>query len=426
MKHINKATFFLVLAVILLLLSVAVFGFKIGNLELYGMQDMRFGIDIRGGVEATFRAKATDDNPDPQPTADELESAKLIIETRMDNLNIFDREITVDEVNKEIFVRFPWKSGETDFNPQEAIAELGETALLTFRDENGNVVIEGKNVKNSTVQQSTIGYAVGLEFDSEGAELFYEATKNNIGKQIGIYMDDDLISAPVVENAISGGQAQITGGTNGFGYDEAKALADKINAGALPFALESSNYSTISPTLGTGALRVMITAGIIAFIVIALFMIIKYRLPGFVACIGLISQIILQILFISVPQITLTLPGMAGIILAVGMGIDANIIISERIKEELLQGKSVAAAIKSGYSRAFTAVLDGNVTTMIVAVVLMIFGSGSIYSFGYTLLTGVILNFLSGILASRLMVTSLSMYKPLQSTVLYGNRRAAK
>ncbi len=426
MKHINKATFFLVLAVILLLLSVAVCGFKIGNLELYGMQDMRFGIDIRGGVEAVFRAKATDENPDPQPTAEELESAKLIIETRMDNLNIFDREITVDEVNKEIFVRFPWKSGETDFNPQEAIAELGETALLTFRTEDGTVVLEGKNVKNSTVQQSTIGYAVGLEFDNEGASLFYEATKANLGKQIGIYMDEELISAPTVEAAISGGQAQITGGNSGFSYEEAKSLADKINAGALPFALESSNYSTISPTLGTGALRVMITAGIIAFIVIALFMIIKYRLPGFVACIGLLSQVTLQILFISVPQITLTLPGMAGIILAVGMGIDANIIISERIKEELLVGKSLVAAIKSGYSRAFSAVLDGNVTTMIVAVVLMIFGSGSIYSFGYTLLTGVILNFLSGILASRLMVTSLSMYKPLQSTVLYGNRRAAK
>lgn len=426
MKNINKATFFLVIAVVLLLASIAVCGFKVGSLDLKGAQDMRFGIDIRGGVEAVFKAKATDENPNPNPSVEELDSARLIIETRMDNQNIFDREITVDEVNKEIFVRFPWKSGETDFNPQQAIAELGETAMLTFRDSSGNVVLEGKNVSNSTVQQSTIGYAVGLEFDSEGANLFYEATKANIGKQIAIYMDEVLISAPVVETAISGGQAQITGGTNGFSYEEAKALSDKINAGSLPFALESSNYSTISPTLGSGALNVMLTAGVIAFVIIGLYMIIMYRLPGIVACIGIVSQLILQVLFLSVPQMTLTLPGMAGIILALGMGIDTNIIISERIREEIRVGKSLVAAIKTGYGRAFTAVLDGNVTTMIVAIVLMIFGSGSIFSFGYTLLTGVILNFISGILASRLMLTSLSLYKPLQSTVLYGNRRAAK
>ncbi len=426
MKNINKATFFLVIAVILLLASIVVCGFKVGNLDLKGAQDLRFGIDIRGGVEAVFKAKATEDNPNPQPTAEDLESARIIIETRMDNQNIFDREITIDEVNKEIFVRFPWKSGEADFNPQQAIAELGETAMLTFQDVSGEILLEGKHIVNSTVQQANIGYAVGLEFDSEGATLFYEATKNNIGKQIAIYMDELLISAPTVENAISGGQAQITGGASGFSYEDAKALSDKINAGSLPFALESSNYSTISPTLGSGALNVMLTAGAIAFIIIALFMIIRYRLPGFVATIGLISQLLLQILFLSVPQMTLTLPGMAGIILAVGMGIDTNIIISERIKEELRLGKTLAFAIKTGYGRAFTAVLDGNVTTMIVAIVLMIFGSGSIFSFGYTLLTGVILNFISGILASRLMVTSLSLYKPFKSTVLYGNRRAAK
>lgn len=426
MKKINKATLFLVLAVILLLVSIAVCGFKTGSLDLKGIKDMRLGIDIRGGVEAVFKAKATDDNPNPNPSYEELEAARIIIEMRMDSLNIFDREITIDDVNKEIFVRFPWKSNETDFNPQKAIDELGETAMLTFKDTSGNVLLEGKNVKNSSPVQDAIGYAVSLEFDAEGAEAFKKATQENIGKQIAIYMDQDLLSDPVVQNVISGGQAQITNGEAGFTYEDAKALADKINAGALPFALESSNYSTISPTLGSGALSVMINAGIVAFIVICLFMIIRYRLPGIIACIGLASQLVLQILVLSVPQITLTLPGMAGIILALGMNIDTNVIISERIKEELILGKSLTSAIKVGYDRAFTAVLDGNVTNIIVAVVLMIFGSGSIFSFGYTLLTGVLINFVSGILASRLMIGSISLYKPFQHTVMYGNRRVAK
>lgn len=423
MKNINKATLFLVLAIILLLAALAAFGLKAGPVDIKGAQDMRFGIDIRGGVEAVFKAKATEDNPNPKPTSEEMEAARIIIETRMDNNNIFDREITVDDVNKEIFVRFPWKSGETNFNPQQAIAELGETAMLTFRDTSGNILVEGKNVASSAVAQGDLGYVVTLNFDSEGATLFAEATRNNIGSQIAIYMDETLLSAPTVENVITGGQAQITGT---FTYEEAKDLSDKINAGSLPFALESSNYSTISPTLGSGALSVMINAGIVAFIIIALFMIIRYRLPGIVSCFGLTSQLVLQILFLSVPQMTLTLPGMAGIILSLGMSIDTNIIISERIKEELIAGKSLTASIKSGYHRAFSAVFDGNITTMIVAIVLMIFGSGSIFSFGYTLLTGVIINFLSGILATRLMVTSLSLYKTFQSTVLYGNRRAAK
>ena len=432
MKRINKATFFLVVAVLVLLISVVLCGFEMGSLQLKGASDIRFGIDIRGGVEAVFKAKLNEG--DPEPTSEDLESAKLIIETRMDNQSIFDREVNIDEVNKEIFVRFPWKSGETDFDPQTAITELGSTALLVFTataapegetPAEETRLLTGSDVKNAYAQVAAtgIGYSVALEFSAEGATKFAQATAANIGKPLYIYMDDMMISAPKVETAISGGQAQITGD---FSLEEAQALADTINAGSLPFALESSNYSVISPTLGSGALNVMLNAGAIAFVIIALFMIIVYRLPGFVACIGLVSQLVLQILAVSVPQMTLTLPGMAGIILSIGMGIDTNVIIAERIKEELGAGKTVAGAIKSGYSRAFTAVLDGNVTTMIVAIVLMIFGSGSMLSFGYTLLTGVILNFLSGILASRLMVTSLSLYKPFQATILYGNRRAAK
>lgn len=432
MKKINKVTFFLVISVLLLLISIAVCGFEMGSLSLKSAGDIRFGIDIRGGVEAVFKPKLEEGAP--QPTSQDLENAKLIIETRMDNKNILDREIMIDDINKEIFVRFPWKSGDDTSNAQQAIAELGNTALLTFTAvvaEEGKTPAEetrlltGADVATTYVQNNStgIGYCVALEFTSEGAEKFAQATRDHLNQPLYIYMDEIPISAPVVESVITGGHAQITGD---FTYDQARELSDTINAGSLPFALESSNYSIISPTLGSNALEVMLDAGIIAFIIVAAYMLIFYRLPGFVACIGLITQLVIQILAVSVPQITLTLPGMAGIILSLGMGIDTNIIISERIKEELRSGKSLTAAITIGYRRAFSAVLDGNVTTIIVAVILMIFGSGSMLSFGYTLLTGVIINFISGIIASRLMTTSLSMYKPFQATVLYGNRRAAK
>ena len=202
--------------------------------------------------------------------------------------------------------------------------------------------------------------------------------------------------------------------------DAAKDLSDKINSGALPFSLEIKNLNTINPTLGNDALNVMINAGLLTFVLICIFMIVWYRIPGFVACIGLSIQCALQLLLVSIPQITLTLPGIAGIILSIGMGVDTNIIISERIREELNSGKTLDMAIKTGYHRAYAAVVDGNLTTAIVGVILMILGSGTMLSFGYTLITGVIMNFISGITASRLMVTSLSRYNGLRKAKLYG------
>ncbi len=412
---ISRGTFFIVLLISMSILTVSLFGVNYGIFNIKGAKDIRFGIDIRGGVEAVFVAK----DLDREPTSEELESTRVILETRLDSKNILDREITVDKKNGEVLVRFPWRSDETGFNPQTAIAELGETALLTFRDPEGNILIEGKNVNNSTVvlDPSTNENVVQLEFDSVGTQKFSEATKDLVGQQMAIYMDEILISAPRVNEHIAGGSAVINGMEN---VTEAKELSDKINSGSLPFSLESRNYSTISPTLGSGALTVMLYAGILAFIFICLFMILYYRLPGFVACIGLTLQVACQLLLISIPQITLTLTGIAGIILSIGMGVDTNIIISERIKEEINSGKTFGGAIVSGYKRAFTAVFDGNITTVIIAIVLMIFGSGSMLSFGYTLLTGVLINFISGVFASKLMVTSLSRFKSLRKPFLFG------
>lgn len=380
---------------------IAIFG--LGD-RIKGVSDMRFGIDIRGGVEAVFEPQ----NLDRHPTEKELETAREVIETRLDSQNITDREVTIDKTGGYIIVQFPWKSNETNFNPEDAIAELGEIAELTFRDPSGAVLIRGKDIVDAQARSDksglTMGYQVELNFNADGAKLFEEATGKLIGKSISIYMDEDLISSPTVQTKISGGQAVIT---NLASYEEAQKLATKINSGVLPFSLSTTSFSTISPSLGSNALNVMVWAGLIAFLVVCAFMILYYKLPGVVASLTLLLQMSLQLLAISVPQFTLTLPGIAGIILTLGMSVDTNIIISERISEELKKGLSVGEAIGRGYKNALTSVLDGNVTTAIVAVILMIFGSGSMMSFGYTLLIGIVVNLVVGVSVSKNLILSL-------------------
>ena len=221
-------------------------------------------------------------------------------------------------------------------------------------------------------------------------------------------MDEELISNPTVNAKITGGKAEITGMAS---QEEAQNLSDKINSGALPFSMETTNYNTISPTLGNRALNAMALAAEIALVLTCLFMIAWYRLPGVISCLTLAFQVALQVLVISVPQYTITLPGIAGLILSAGMAVDANIIISERISEKLKKGNSVRTAVKNGYKRAFSSVLDGNVTTAVVAGILMVLGSGTMLSFGYTLLTGVIINLLAGVWMSRYMLNSVIRYK---------------
>lgn len=411
----NKYMYIFVLLLIVCVAFVAYFGVNAGAFQIKGINDIRFGIDIRGGVEATYEAK----DLDRVPTETELESARIIMETRLDSQNILDREITIDKTNGQILIRFPWKSGETDFNPQKAIAELGETARLTFRDPDGNILVEGKDVKESIVQidNKTGKPVVTLKFDSVGTKQFADATAKLVNQRISIFMDETMISSPVVNEAITGGEAIIS---NMGSIEEAKALSEKINSGALPFSLVSKNHSTITPTLGIGALDVMVKACLVAFAFVGIFMLFYYRLLGAVACFALVLQVSVQLLALSIPQITLTLPGIAGIILSMGMGVDANVIISERIKEELKDGKSIGSSIDSGYNKAFSAVFDGNLTSIIVAVILMIFGTGSMLSFAYTLMVGCILNFVSGVAISRIITKSLSMNKPLRNKSLYG------
>ncbi len=411
----KKSVFFIIVAIALLMVYTAIFGINMGSFKVLGSPDMRYGIDIRGGVEAVYQPV----DLNRKPTASELEAARTIIELRLDKQNILDRDVTTDEGNGYVLVRFPWKADEKDFNPEKAISELGDTAQLTFVGPDDKVILTGSHVKTSKPgvgQRAGEGFIVSLTFDAEGTRLFSEATTNFLGKNIRIFLDEEEISNARVINPITTGEAMITGQDT---YEDAQLLSDKINSGALPFSMVTKNYSTISPSLGSGALSVMLQAGLIAFILICIMLISYYKLPGVVACISLMIQITGQILSLSIPQMTLTLTGIAGIILSIGMGVDANVIISERISEEIKAGKSVSSAIAAGFKNAFTSVFDGNITVLIVAVILMTLGSGSLLSFAYSLFTGIVFNFVAGVTASRLMIRSLSNYKFLRKPKLY-------
>jgi protein-export membrane protein SecD len=428
----------------------------VGTTWIKGVADIRWGIDIRGGVDVTF-TPPTDYNA----TDAEMAAAEAIIKVRLVSLNITDYEVYTDTNRDRIIVRFPWKEGEADFNPEKAIQELGETALLTFREgvevndaglPTGTtaeaIILQGQDVESASAgyQENEYGSSdpvVQLDLSAEGTTKFAEATARLQGSVISIWMDDTLLSYPTVQTVITGGEAIISGMES---IEAAKDLADKINAGALPFKLITENYSTISPTLGEGARDAMALAGGIAFIAIAIMMICMYRLPGVIAVFSLAGQVGLMIASITgffggFSSFTLTLPGIAGIILAIGMGVDCNVISAERIREELVSGKTIDGSITAGFSRAFTAIFDGNVTVIIVAAILMgafgapgsffstllhpvffLFGpstSGNIYSFGYTLLVGVLLNFVMGVGASRLMLKSISRFAPFRKAWLY-------
>lgn len=464
MKKAGKSVFFIVLVLIAAIVVLSFVGIHTadGTAIIKGAQDIRWGIDIRGGVDVTFCPPEGYDATD-----EEMSAAESIIKVRLVSQNITDYEVYTDYDKDRIIVRFPWKSDEVDFDPQAAIQELGATARLTFREgreinEEGKpdgvtaekIILEGKDVESAEVlisQQNNLP-VVALTLKESGRQAFTEATTRLAPTKgiISIWMDDTLISYPQVNEPITSNQATIT--SPSFTVEEAKQLADRINAGALPFKLVTDNYNSISPTLGAGAKDAMVLAGIIAFALIAVFMIVVYKLPGFIADIALAGQVALMIasitgFFSAFPSFTLTLPGIAGIILAIGFGVDANIITASRIKEELALGKTVEGAVSAGFKRAFTAILDGNVTVIIVAIILMgsfgppgsvfakilspifsMFGpstAGAIYSFGYTLLVGVILNLVMGVLASRLMLTSIVKFKAFKKPWLFGGEKDA-
>ena len=418
-----------------------------------GTQDVRFGVDIKGGVNVTF---VPSDGYDA--TEEQLEAAQLVIENRLVALNVTDYELYVDTNSDALILEFPWQSGETDFDPEAAIQEIGTTAYLTFREgssADGELILDGSMVESAAAQYGPVSgssseYYVALKFTDEGAKAFGDATTKlySSNGSISIWLDDENVSTATVNAAITDGSAIITSSAaNPFTQEDVVKMARQINSGALPFALTVDSYSTVSPSLGENSLSAMVLAGLIAFALIVVLMTFLYRLPGFLACIALAGQVAATLAFVSgyfpvFESFTLTLPGIAGIILAIGMGVDANVITAERIKEELRSGKSLDGALKSGFARGLTPIIDGNVTIVIVAIVLMgafgpsdgffakalhfvffAFGpstAGTIYAFGYTLLTGVLLNFVFGIFATRVMIRGAAAIPALRNPVLYG------
>ncbi|WP_294804247.1 protein translocase subunit SecF [uncultured Gemmiger sp.] len=418
------------------------------NTYVKGASDIRFGIDIRGGVDVTFMPAN-----DVDATDEQLSAAKTVIEDRLVGLGITDYESYTDTNKDRIIVRFPWKTGESDFNPQTAIDEIGTTAKMVFRKgstADGEEILSGDDVTSATVgYNETEGWVVQLRFSTQGSAAFADATTELAGGStpISIWLDDESISVATVNEAITNGEAIIKGN---FTQDSASSLANQINSGSLPFALSAESYSTISPTLGAKSLEVMVLAGIIAFILVAVLMIARYRLPGTIAVISLAGQVAATLAVVSgyFPAFsgsTLTLPGIAGIILGIGMGVDANVITAERIKEELAKNKTLDGAVNSGFKMGLTPIIDGNVTIVIVAALLMgAFGptdgfwakvfnpifwwfgpstAGTIYSFGFTLLTSVLLNFVFGVGATRVMIRGAIHCKALRSPVLYGGKK---
>ena len=418
------------------------------NTYVKGASDIRFGIDIRGGVDVTFMPAN-----DMDATDEQLSAAKTVIEDRLVGLGITDYESYTDTNKDRIIVRFPWKTGESDFNPQTAIDEIGTTAKMVFRKgstADGEEILSGDDVTSATVgYNETEGWVVQLRFSTQGSAAFADATTELAGGStpISIWLDDKSISIATVNEAITNGEAIIKGN---FTQESASSLANQINSGSLPFALSAESYSTISPTLGAKSLEVMVLAGIIAFIIVAVLMIARYRLPGTIAVISLAGQVAATLAVVSgyFPAFsgsTLTLPGIAGIILGIGMGVDANVITAERIKEELAKNKTLDGAVNSGFKMGLTPIIDGNVTIVIVAALLMgAFGptdgfwakvfnpifwwfgpstAGTIYSFGFTLLTSVLLNFVFGVGATRVMIRGAIHCKALRNPVLYGGKK---
>ncbi|MGL5972534.1 MAG: preprotein translocase subunit SecD [Oscillospiraceae bacterium] len=464
MKKKNKWVFFTVFISILFLFTTSIIGID----KVYGdtrkvyiksSNDIRWGIDIRGGVDATFVPDTGE-----KATKEQMMAIEEVIKQRLIGLNITDSEVYTDIDKGRVIVRFPWKEDEENFNPKEAIDELGQTAKLTFRKGSEtndlgqptgvtaeNVILEGNDISSAfaSIAEGNHQYAVSLELSPSGRQKFSDATTELVKDRgtISIWMDDQIISAPTVNAAITDGKAIISGD---FDAEQATKLANQINSGALPFALKTENFNTISPTLGQNSMEAMVIAGVISYIIISILIISLYRLPGFIASIALLGQIGLSIAAVSgyfgpFSSFTLTLPGIAGIILAIGFGVDANIITAERIKEEIKLGKSIDGSIQNGFKRGFSAIIDGNITIVIVAIILLaafgppdsalsklfnpvffIFGTstvGAIFSFGYTLLVGVVSNLIMGIVASRLMLKSISKFNAFRKPWYYGGSK---
>ena len=351
-------------------------GTMISYLKPWG-DAISLGLDLRGGVYTVYQAE---NNGDPDFDT-KMESTVSILTSRLTRQGFTEATVT-RQGSDRIRVEIPNVS-----DPNQILTIIGTPAQLYFVDESGNNLMEGAMVKNAQAAQDQDGKpCIAFELTDEGAKIFAEATAANLGKTISITLDGETISRATVNTVIAGGKGEITGN---FTADEAKNLATLILSGALPLNLTQLEVSAISATLGVEALDRAIQAGIIGVALVMLFMLFRYRLCGLVADIALTIYIMIVVLLLALTGAQLTLPGVAGIILGIGMAVDANVVIFERIREEVKNGRPIGSAVRKGFSNALSAIIDSNVTTIIAAVVLYAFGIGSVRGFALTLGIGV-------------------------------------
>lgn len=354
------------------------------------------GLDLAGGVSITYTTVG-----DETPSAEDMSDTIYKLQQRVQQ---YSTEAQVyQEGDNRINIEIP---GVSDAN--KILEELGKPGSLEFTLADGTEVLTGMDVESAeaAVSQDNMKnreYVVELVLTSEGASKFATATSENIGNQISIVYDGNIISAPRVESAITGGRAQITGMAD---QEEAERLASSIRIGSLSLELEELRSNVVGAQLGEEAISTSLTAGAIGLVIVIVFMAIVYLIPGVAAGISLLIYTALMLVMLNAFDITLTLPGIAGIILSIGMAVDANVIIYARIREEIAAGKSVQGAIQTGFQKALSAIVDGNITTLIAALVLGMMGTGSVKGFAQTLAMGIVLSMFTALVISRLLVNA--------------------
>ncbi|MGI6238024.1 MAG: protein translocase subunit SecD [Christensenellales bacterium] len=394
-----------IVVLIALVASLALNGLRFGDyiknskISKYAIKPVgeaiSLGLDLKGGISTVYTAR----DMNVEGFDDLMESTISVLRTRLTSAGYTEATVA-RQGDDAIRVEIP----DVD-DPQEVVDIIGKPAHLEFRDPSGNVILEGANIAECFVTQDqyTLMYQVAFELDAAGTQAFAEATGRLRGQAISIYLDGEEISSPTVNDAITGGTGVITYSdvTQEESWEKSRELALLIQSGALPLDIEESETRAISATLGFAAVDGAIIAGICGLIAIILFMIALYRLPGVAASIALLIYVLIVFYVLAIIEAQLTLQGIAGILLSIGMAVDANVIILERFREERKAGRTLTNALKFGYRNAFSSIIDSNVTTIIAAVVLLVFGTGSIKGFATTLLIGVLTSFFTAIFITR-------------------------
>ncbi|WP_094603350.1 Protein translocase subunit SecDF [Sporomusa silvacetica DSM 10669] len=400
MRWDNFAKF---LVVVLAILVAA--GFYMLPLSL----SIKQGLDLQGGTHVVMEAS---DTPEATVNDDAMKRVVQIMERRINELGLTE-PIVQRQGERRVIIELP---GVKD--PEKAIEMLGKTALMEFQDESGTVVLTGKDLKDAKAQIDKGNQKlVAIEFTDEGTKKFADLTAKSVGKHIAILLDNQILTNPVVQEAIPNGKAVISGNRD---MAEAERLAILLRSGALPVKVDVLETRTVGPTLGEDSKAKSMQAFTIGIVAIVVFMLLFYRASGFVANITLILYVMMLLFCLKMLNATLTLPGIAGIILSVGMAVDANVLIFERFKEEYRNGKTLRAAMDAGFSRAFATILDSNITTLIAAAVLFFLGTGTIKGFAITLGLGIILSMFTAITVTKYVLKMLINANVLKSGKFYG------